>query len=120
MTGEHGAAQLHQAVRRQLQGTGSCTDITTTYTPAHATFNQAAKQSPGESLDLCATITTPGPSTFYELWESLPFPQPMAAGASPYLDGERVEVIEHDVVGFGQQGRVTLGQEKYQRRIAEP
>lgn len=70
MTGEHGAAQLHHAVRRQLQGTGGCKEITTTYTPARATFNQAAEQSPGDSLDLCATITTPGLSRFCDLQAS--------------------------------------------------
>lgn len=42
---------------------------------------------------------------------SSPFHPQAASGTCPYLDGERVEVIEHDMVGFGQQCWVTLGEE---------
>lgn len=86
VTEEHQAAQLHHAVRRQLQGTGGC-KVTTTHTPAHATFIKAAKQSPGDSLDLCATITTPGLSRFYDLQASgshscSPFPSLWLLGSA--------------------------------------
>lgn len=87
VTEEHQAAQLHHAVRRQLQGTGGCKKVTTTHTPAHATFIKAAKQSPGDSLDLCATITTPGLSRFYDLQASgshscSPFPSLWLLGSA--------------------------------------
>jgi len=49
-----------------------------------------------------------------------PFPRAAASRACPYLDGERVEVIEHDMVGFGQQCWVTLGGEECHRGTAEP
>lgn len=63
----------------------------------------------------CVGLPTPchrlhlGPSSREP--QLLPVPHPRSC---PYLDGERVEVVEHDVVGFGQQGWVTLGQEERQ------
>lgn len=51
---------------------------------------------------------------------SSPFPPQAASGTCPYLDGECIEVIEHDMVGFGQQCWVTLGEEECHGGTAQP
>lgn len=36
----------------------------------------------------------------------------LATGSAPHLDGESVEVVEHDMVRFGEQRRITLERRK--------